>query len=186
MYFAHLKTANGITCQILWGHGISYGGIMVKGELTDSKISELLLVEKRVMNPMVRKKIEGRHERVDYKIISIDEQYNFSLYTRQSTRLITNFSVGLRWVRRNEEDVMLIRCNGSNHRHTNAIENNAIHCVCHIHLATERYLSSSMPDDGFAKETNEYTNLDGALLYLIKKCNIGGFAPDAGLQTFLF
>lgn len=126
------------------------------------------------------------HERVDFKVVSVDGQHEFALYTRQSTRLKASFSAGIRWLPRGEEGVMLVRCNGSSHEHTNAMEREVIAFQCHVHVATERYLSASKRDEGYAVSTSAYNDLPGALLHLIDMCNIMGFNEDAGPQLDMF
>lgn len=159
---------------------------MAKEDITDERLQALISMPKRVLNPRARTKIEGRHERVDFKVASIDGLHEFALYTRQSTKLKNSYSAGIRWLPRGEEALMLVRCNGSSHEHTNAIEREIIEFHCHVHVATERYLSASKRDEGFARPTNAYSDLDGALLHLIDMCNIMGFSEDTGPQTSLF
>lgn len=155
---------------------------MAKEDITDDRLRSLLALPKRVINPRARMKVEGRHERVDFKVISLDEQHEFALYTRQSTKLKSSFSAGLRWLPRGEESVMLVRCNGSSHEHRNVMEDEVIAFRCHIHMATERYLSTCKRDEGFAMGTDAYTDLPGALAHLVSVCNIIGFSDNLGLQ----
>jgi Domain of unknown function DUF1828 len=44
------------------------------------------------------------------------------IFTRQSTVIASCFSAGLRWKSKTGEDVILLRCNGADHEHFNAIE----------------------------------------------------------------
>lgn len=151
---------------------------MAKEDLTDARLSELIGMAKRVANPGARERAEGRHLRTDYRVVSVEGNHEFSLFTRQSTRLHASYSAGLRWLRRGRESVMLVRCNGPSHEHTNAFEGDKISFGCHIHIATARYLCANRSEEGFAEPTRAYINLAGALLHLAEMCNIGGF--DAG------
>jgi hypothetical protein len=154
---------------------------MEKEHLTDLRLGELIRMEKKVTNPHARQKTEGRHLRTDYRVVSRDSKHEFALYTRQSTRLRTSFSAGLRWLPRDSEGVMLMRCNGPSHEHTNALEGDKISFKCHVHVATERYLAGNKRDEAYAEATEEYEDLSGALLHLVKTCNISGLAVDEGL-----
>jgi hypothetical protein len=155
---------------------------MAKEDLNDARLHELIVMSKRVTNPGARERVEGRHLRTDYRVLSADGRHEFALFTRQSTRLRTSYSAGLRWLRHGRESVMLVRCNGASHEHTNAIEGDRISFRCHIHLATGRYLSTNRSEEGFAQATRAYSDLAGALLHLVEMCNIVGFAarPVAG------
>ncbi len=116
---------------------------MSKEHLTDVRIDELIRMEKKVTNPHARQKTVGRHLRTDYRVVSRDHRHEFSLYTRQSTRLRTSYSADLRWLPGDSEGVTLMRCNGSSHEHTNAFEGDKISFKCHVHVATERYLCAN-------------------------------------------
>jgi hypothetical protein len=108
--------------------------------LTDNKIAQLLATPKHAENPQAREKQEGQHLRRDYRIVSVDGEHRFALFTRQSTRIAEGFSVGLLWHAKTGEDLMLLRCNGSDHPHPNVLERERIEFQCHVHLATERYI----------------------------------------------
>lgn len=65
--------------------------------LTDAEIAALLSLPKRVENPQAREKADGKHLRRDFRVVSLDEEHRFALFTRQSTRLPDGFSAGLLW-----------------------------------------------------------------------------------------
>ncbi|NPT58681.1 DUF6978 family protein [Paraburkholderia elongata] len=151
---------------------------MAKEDLTEDRIHELMRIAKQVTNPRARQKVEGRHLRTDYHVVSMDGKHEFAMFTRQSTKLPTSYSAGIRWIPSGAESVMLVRCNGSSHEHTNSIEGDKMSYVCHVHVATERYLSVNKRDEGFAEHTAAYTDLGGAFLHLLEICNISGFDED--------
>jgi hypothetical protein len=154
---------------------------MAKEHLTDARLDALIRMEKKVTNPQAKQKTEGRHLRTDYRVVSRDSKHEFALYTRQSTRLRTSYSAGLRWLPRDSEGVMLMRCNGPSHEHANVLEGDKISFKCHVHIARERYLSGNKRDEAYAEATDEYEDLSGALLHLIKACNISGLAVDENM-----
>lgn len=156
--------------------------------LTDEKITQLLAAPKRVENPLAREKLEGKHLRRDYRVASDDGEHRFALFTRQSTRISDGFSVGLLWHAKTGEDVMLLRCNGSDHPHPNALERERIEFRCHVHLATERYIQANRKSEGYAEVTQAYHSLAGALHHLVQRANIQGLKtePDGAQQAGLF
>ena len=147
--------------------------------LTDERILQLLATPKRVENPQAREKTEGKHLRLDYRVVSQDGAHRFALFTRQSTRIADGFSAGLLWHAKTGEDVMLLRCNGSDHPHPNVLEHERIEFQCHVHLATERYVQANRKSEGYAEVTQVYCTLAGALHHLVQRANIHGLKTDA-------
>ena len=156
--------------------------------LTDERIAQLLAAPKHVENPQARERPEGKHLRRDYRVVSDDGEHRLALFTRQSTKIPDGFSVGLLWHAKTGEDVMLLRCNGSDHPHPNALERERIEFQCHVHLATERYIHANRKSEGYAEETQAYRTLAGALHHLVERANIQGLKtePDGAQQAGLF
>lgn len=153
--------------------------LMATTVLTDSDIDALLKLPKRVENPGAKQRTEGKHFRKDYRVFSEDGKSEFALFVRQSTVMPDSFSVGLRWLPKSGEDVMLIRFNGPNHPHSNALEGERFEFVCHVHQATERYLAAGKKDEGFAVQSSDYTTISGALHCLMRRCVIAGLSTQA-------
>lgn len=151
---------------------------MASESLTDEQIAALVAMPKRVENPNAKARIEGKHSRRDFRVISADGSSEFALFTRQSSLLPQGFSAGLRCLAKSGETVMLMRCNGSDHPHTNGIERDKFVLVCHIHQATERYLAVGKKSEGYAQPTKEYRTLDGALHHIVRQCNITGLKTE--------
>lgn len=153
---------------------------MAVDTLTDVEILDLLACPKRVQNPGSKAKTEGKHVRRDYRVASEDGRHDFMLFTRQSTVISQSFSAGLRWRSKTGEDVILLRCNGPDHPHGNAIEQVHFGARCHIHRATERYLLAGRKIESYADITTAYQSLDGAIHHLTKLANIAGLntTPD--------
>jgi Family of unknown function (DUF6978) len=150
--------------------------------LTDGQISSLLSAPKKVENPGSRPRTEGKHIRRDFRVVSEDGHHEFVLFTRQSTVIPVNFSAGLRWKSRTGEEIILMRCNGSDHPHGNSIEGNQFPAQSHIHHATERYILAGKKAESFAQATGQYKTLAGAIHELIRLANIHGLEtkPDEG------
>jgi hypothetical protein len=148
--------------------------------VTDEKISTLLKSKKRVTNPNIREKPKEGHVQKNYKVVN-EEGLNFELYLRQNSLegMEDDFSCGLSWIAPNGEVLTLTRYNGSSHDHPNNIEKTRTGRVCHIHIATEKYIKANKKPEGFAEATERYSNLNGALHCLITDCNISGISTTA-------
>lgn len=156
--------------------------------LIDDKIAQLLATPKRVENPQAREKTEGKHTRRDYRVVSEDGEHRFALFTRQSTKITDGFSAGLMWHAKTGEDVILLRCNGSDHPHPNVLERQRIEYRCHVHVITERYIQANRKGEGFAEPTEAYSTLAGASHELVQRANIQGLKtePEGPPQAGLF
>ena len=151
---------------------------MASDTFTDEQIAQLMALAKRVENPSAKSKNEGKHIRRDFRVVSTDGAHQFALFTRQSSLLPQGFSAGLRWLAKSGESVMLMRCNGSDHPHTNSIERDRFEPACHIHQATERYLAVGQKVEGYASLTTAYRTLEGALHHIVQRCNITGLKTE--------
>lgn len=148
--------------------------------LTDAQIQEFLTCKKRVENPGSKARTEGKHVRRDFRVVSDDGRHEFVLFTRQSTVIRESFSAGLRWRSKSGEEVILLRCNGSDHPHGNSLERVEFGAQAHIHMATERYIVAGKKAESFANPTAQYVSLAGALHELVRLANISGIQtqPD--------
>ncbi len=151
---------------------------MSSDTLTDEQIAALLAMPKQIENPNAKNRSVGRHSQRDFRVISTDGTHEFALFVRQSLSLPEGYSVGLRWLAKSGESVMLMRCNGSDHPHANSIERDKFEPVCHIHQATERYLAVGKKSEGYAQPTREYRTLNGALHHIVHQCNIVGLKTE--------
>lgn len=146
--------------------------------LSDERINELLICAKRVVSSSVKEKLIDRDLRKDYQVNSLDNQFGFILFTRQSTFIPENFTAGLRWKSKTGEEIILMRCNGSDHIHGNKIKQTKFGPACHVHRATERYILAGKKVESFAELTTEYETLEGALNHLVKLANITGIITN--------
>ena len=159
--------------------------------LTDDKIADLLNCAKRITNPNARGKEKEGHEQFNYKVVSSDgSSHQFQIYKRQNKRegMEDDFSCGISWDAPNGETLTLKRYNGPNHNHPNHLEKVSLGYICHIHIATEKYIKANRKAEGFAEPTKRYNTLEGALHCLIQDCKITGIetTPDDVHQTKLF
>jgi Family of unknown function (DUF6978) len=147
--------------------------------LTDAQIHELLRTPKRVQNPASRERVDGKHLRRDYRVASDDGRHEFILFTRQSTVIKNGFSAGVRWRSKTGEEVILLRCNGADHPHVNALERDRFEGEFHVHMATERYILAGKRSEGHAVPTGAFRTLGGALHEVMRLANISGLTSKA-------
>ena len=153
---------------------------MSASTLSDTDIAQLLDCSKRVETPGSKTRVDGKHERRDFRVVSEDGHHEFVLFTRQSLLIPNSFSAGMRWRSKTGEEVILIRCNGSDHPHGNALEHESFGAQQHIHLATERYIAAGRKAETYAMPTTSYSTLAGALHEVAKLATITGLMthPD--------
>lgn len=148
--------------------------------LSTAQLEALIGCPKRVENTSARRRQDAQHYRLDYSARSETGDDAFVIFTRQNIRIADDYSAGLRWRSPSGEEVILVRCNGSSHRHSNALEAESFVDRCHAHWATERYASAGRRIDTYAQPVDAYGSLDGALHYLTRIANISGLdtTPD--------
>ena len=148
---------------------------MLYETLTDEQIATLLAMPKRLKNAGTKEQPEAQHLRRDYSVVSTDGEQHFTLFTRQSIKVTNSFTAGLRWHAPSGGEVILMRCNGSDHRHFNSLEGQHIGLQCHIHIATERYIARNKKAEQYATATEAYNTMDDALYYLVNYAHIQDF-----------
>lgn len=152
--------------------------------LTDAQIDDLLRMPKRVQNPASRERQDGKHLRRDFRVLSDDGRHEFVLFTRQSTVISNGFSAGLRWRSKTGEEVILLRCNGCDHPHVNALEGDRFQEEFHVHRASERYILAGKRSEGRAEVTEAFRTVGGALHELMRLANISGLGSKADEDDF--
>ena len=142
--------------------------------MTDQEIMALLNTPKHTKTSKIKWITKGKHKQCDIDVSSDDLRHSFKLYLRQNTINPDSFSCGIRLDRQGLEPVTLMRCNGPDHAHGNPIEGDTFSGKCHIHTATERYISAGRKPEHYACPTTEYTDMMGALSCLLTQCNVKG------------
>ncbi|MFT8276129.1 DUF6978 family protein [Kerstersia gyiorum] len=141
--------------------------------LTDEEIARLIAMPKVVSNPRARQKIQKKSMRINYTALA--DGALFEIYVRQNQLVASAFSCGLIYQSQSGERVTLMRCNGSDHPHGNPLEGvSTIGVCCHIHMATQRYMEIGRKAEHYAEPTDAYSDVTGALLTLMERCNITG------------
>jgi hypothetical protein len=159
--------------------------------LSDSFIEMLLYCPKTLVKTHNRNKHKEGHLQVNYSLLSPDHAgFKFEVYKRQNLRpgMEDDFSCGISLLAPSGEMLTLRRYNGPSHNHLNHLELERLGYICHIHTATERYISANRKAEGFAVPTTKYKTVEGALHCLVTDCCISGIATEADdvLQTKLF
>jgi hypothetical protein len=104
------------------------------------------------------------------------------LYQRQNVRIQERFSCGLLYHHPPSTDVTLARYNGSDHEHEKPLESSEPSpLACHMHWASERYMTLGRKAEHYADTTDRYTALDGALRTLARTARSRACAKRAAL-----
>ena len=143
-------------------------------EITSDKLQELKEMAKHVKNPQAKRRSEEKHERVDYDVSGEEGKWKFRIYMRQNLTDTEDFSCGIRWVMPSGETLTLARYNGPSHVHDD------IKYECHIHRATEETIAQGRKPERHAKQTGQYSTLNGALYCLLTDFKVSGLVskPD--------
>ena len=151
---------------------------MLSVDLTDAKIAALIALQKQVTSKG-RSVNDGKHSKRDFKLVGATVDEEFTVFVRQHLEMTDDFTAGLIWHARTGESVILMRCNGASHPHTNHLEGAKFSVGnYHIHQATERYIQSGRNAEHYAEITTDYRTVEGALHQLCKLCNIDGIATE--------
>ena len=136
---------------------------------TDPEI-ETLVLERKILSGGWRTVLSYRtkpgHDEWNGKLVG-ENGNEFHIFTRRNKFNPLNFSIILAvYVPGSYGLFRLRRYNGKSHEHTNKIENETFYDY-HIHMATERYqLFRRGHEDAYAKVTDRYSEINGALACL--------------------
>jgi hypothetical protein len=153
-------------------------------QLTDAELDTLRAEPKtRISSTRLKPKMAFVEQQFELQA-DADGVRRYRLYRRHHPENSDIFSVGLS-VCIGESWLTLCRYNGPYHPHKNHLERNRLVSVCHIHMATQRYIVGAAHPDGFALATDRYTTIDGALGCILLDCRITGIlsSGDADPDT---
>jgi hypothetical protein len=145
---------------------------MDPASVTDDIIQVLLTCPKLIQSKRPRSTPKARHTEFNLDVKSTDGLYTFTLIIRQSTMVADSYSCGLVWHATPSHKLTLTRYNGSDHEHNNPLEGFAFDGACHIHRATERYITTGRKAEHYAEQTTRYNDVKEALACLLDDCNI--------------
>lgn len=139
---------------------------------TDHEIESLILEPKSLpqswRSRFVLKPKRGHKERE--QDITGGHGSQFRVILRESIANPLGFSVILAYCPATTNQLFrLRRYNGRDHEHTNRIEKQKFYGF-HVHFATERYQRSGLREDAFAEPTDRFSDLDSALVCLLRDC----------------
>ncbi len=146
-----------------------------------------VLVKKRKLLPQgwktpIRLTPKQGHMQRHLELTGIDSD-KFRLILRQSTINQLDFSAILAVkVPQSTQLFRLLRYNGRSHEHTNSIEGETFYDY-HIHTSTARYQEIGAREDAYAKVTDRYSDLYGALECLCIDGNLDT-PPDDQIRLF--
>ena len=135
--------------------------------VSDAAIADLIAERKILPSDWMERlaRFRRREDRNESQFDLIGERGTpFRIIVRQSRLKSDDFSIVLIAVLPEIGDFHLLRYDGGNHSHRNRIEGTRIGRKPHIHMATERYQTDPrrLRSDGYAEETDRYSDLRGA------------------------
>lgn len=144
-------------------------------QLLDKEIEDLVGVPKP-LPPDYRSRLRMRarpyssqHEEAQIEV-GVENTGTFRVVVRKNRINPLDFSVILGYVPPERVKLFRLRRYNGVHRHTNKLESNTFRDF-HIHYATQRYQEAGWDIDAYAKLTDRYDTVDGALETLLDDCN---------------
>lgn len=148
---------------------------MAVAQLSEKEVEALVAVPKD-LPPDYRSRLRTRarpyssqHEEAQIEI-GVQNVGTFRVIVRKNRINPLDFSVILGYVPPERLKLFHLRRYNGAHRHTNRLESNSFRDF-HIHYATQRYQEAGWDIDAYAKPTDRYTTVDGALEILLDDCN---------------
>jgi hypothetical protein len=141
-------------------------------DLSDPEIARLVALRKVLptdFRSRVQMKPKPGHKERDLTVAAEDGS-TFRLMLRQSLKNPLDFSVIVAYqMSKTNRLFRLRRYNGRFTQHTNRLENETFYDF-HIHEATARYQDSGMAEDTFARPTDRFGDLQGAIECVLQDC----------------
>ncbi len=135
-------------------------------------IDILITTPKKIIGSKSKElKIEGRHLKGDFELLSLDKKHFFRMFIRKSMEFPENFSIGLDYNPKTEKGFPLIRYNGP-HYVTEDVIKTEPHYGYHIHKIKEEDIEKNVRKISFCAITDEFDSYEKALNSFIKKVNI--------------
>jgi len=158
--------------------------------LNDREIKELIACQKSIerSEPKHGMQTDGRFNRRSMELKSADQKHSFTMFIRQSTELIEDFSIGLVYKSLDKEkgSVNLIRFNGS-HGEVDWSKDGH-YSAFHIHRVSESLLNQGNREPKEIELTHRYSTLESALAEFFKEIkleNWQAYFPELKQMTLL-
>lgn len=141
---------------------------MEKCEIISDELRGFIIAEPKTMSRKdFMADLKPRDELYLTKNVTLNcSKYPCQMKIRQNIDNPLNFSVILVY-----RSSIIVRYNGYHGSHTNRLEKTRVSGP-HIHTITERYQLRTQRPDGYAEETDRYTDLNTAINEFIKDMNI--------------
>ena len=101
---------------------------------------------------------------------SVDDLYQFEVFIRQSEKFEERFSIGLKYIPKEGENINLARYNGEHKDHTNQYTDGKKIESFHKHVAMVEVIQKGARAEHHANEA-DYVTFKGALINFFKELN---------------
>lgn len=139
---------------------------------TDEEIINCIKCEKTFLNKPPKIKIVNKNYSQKFDIFSTDNNEKFTVFITFSSRMNSDFSVGLLY-----DEYLLFRCNGFHGTTRSGFYSHPHHACAHTHTLTIEDIqkSRSKKPSKILNIMNQYWDLSSCVLYFFQECGIIGY-----------
>lgn len=132
-------------------------------------LDDLIKTPKKILEPSKKEmRLENKHYRNEFKCESQNGEFLFNVFLRQSVDFSENFSIGLRYLPKDDESVILCRFNGPH----GGWKDSPHHWKPHIHLAKRENMEKGLSSESYVEITSRYTTFYDAVPTFMEYCCI--------------
>ena len=143
--------------------------------MKQDEIDNLITIPKIITSsPKGKFKLINRSKRINLEAVSEDQKYSFEIFIRQNDKFEERFTVGLKYIPLEDEDIILARYNGDQKGHINKYTNGAVFQSFHKHYTNEQAIEKGLKPEHHAVEAN-YVHFKGALLKFFEELNFTNY-----------
>lgn len=136
-------------------------------DISAARLEELITAKKHLLgSPKKKMIVERQFKRNDFDAYSPAVDEKFHVFMRQNTNLPENYSIGLLWNRKNDESVILFRCNGPHGGNANSPHR----FITHTHRLNLKEAEKDNFIETDTRETDEFSTFEDAALFFFSYC----------------
>lgn len=140
---------------------------------TQAALDELVSCEKTIVDGPKKNYGSMLGSRRNGMIVEAGNGRQFSVFMRQSEAFAENFSIGLQYLPKDDEPLILLRCNGPHGMVAQSLPSPLSHHVgFHIHRATQENIEQGLRPEKGAEITTEFASYKDALKFFLNLANI--------------
>ncbi|MBI2270299.1 MAG: hypothetical protein HYU69_08075 [Bacteroidetes bacterium] len=143
--------------------------------MTQQEIDSLITCAKKITSSKrVKFKSINRSKRLTMEACTEDDTHKLEVFIRQSEKFEERFSIGLKYISKEDEDFNLVRYNGEHKDHTNKFSDGKKIESFHKHFAKEEIIAKGIRAEHHSREA-DYVTFKGAILHFFKELNFTNY-----------